>query len=98
MVCITPNNFIDFIHVNKDYRFNLSTQADKATLKQAPELQTIRCTKSGPKHHTCKEKHACKDRRKHGLHNPLHMLLLSLWHSSLVFTDALKFWGVRLEG
>lgn len=60
MVYITQNTFIDFIHVNKDYRSNPSTQEDKVTLKQAPELQTIRCTKCGPKHHACKDRrNAC---------------------------------------
>lgn len=66
MVYITQNTVIDFIHVNKDYRSNPSTQEDKVTLKQTPELQMIRCTKSGPKHHACKEKHARKDMKKTG--------------------------------
>lgn len=64
MIYITQNTFIDLININKGYRSNPSAQEDQVTLKHAPELQTIRCTKSGPKHHACKEKHACKDIKK----------------------------------
>lgn len=95
MVYITQNTSIDFIwttHVNKDYRSNPSTQEDEVTPKQAPELQTVRGTKSGPKNHACKEKPACKDMKKtRAPQSSPYAAPASVAFLPLVFTNALTF-------
>lgn len=101
MVYITQNTSIDFIwttHVNKDYRSNPSTQEDEVTPKQAPELQTVRGTKSGPKNHACKEKPACKDMKKtRAPQSSPYAAPASVAFLPLVFTDALTFWGLGVQ-